>query len=168
MSAFNNGGTFSATTKPAALLEIAKRLSDIETANSTPDVPLNNVTITFDLEANTAAIAATLPIQPTISPSGQIVISAVNYIGPGGSYQPGANGDLHTAHWPGLFLEVAQLVGGAEKAVTVNQPNNVTIAMDLEGQTATVTAALPISATISANGSLNVAAADYLPDEIPA
>lgn len=70
MSIFNNGGTFLATTKPAALLEIAKRLSDVETANSTPDVPLNNVTITFDLEANTAAIAATLPIQPTISPAG--------------------------------------------------------------------------------------------------
>lgn len=60
------------------------------------------------------------------------------------------------------------MVGGAEKEVTVNQPNNVTIAMDLEGQTATVTATLPISALLNEDGSLKVMAIDYLPGEIAA
>lgn len=82
MSTFNNGGgSLNATTKPAALVEVAHQLSNAEKAGSTVDNPINNITITFDLEANSAAIAATIPVAATLNSAGNLVITASDYLG---------------------------------------------------------------------------------------
>lgn len=163
MSTFNNGGgSLKATTKPGALLEVAHQLSNAEKTASTADNPVNNLTITFDLEANIAALAATLPIAATLNSVGNLVIAASDYLGGAASFNAGA-GDLRATTMPSAFLEVAQIVAGSEQAIVSNTPNNVTIAMDLEGGTATVTAGLPITTVTDATGKVIVTAADYLP-----
>lgn len=163
MSTFNNGsGQIQSTNLPAALLELAEVLSLQEALLSTIDAPLTNITVTLDLEANSAGITASLPIAATINTSGNIVLAATNYIA-SSTYVVGSGGDIRATSVPGAFLEIAQLVSAAELAVAVNPPNNVTIAFDLEGQLATVTAALPISAAIDASGKILTTATDYLP-----
>lgn len=163
MSTFNNGGgSLKATTKPAALLEVAHQLSNAEKAASTADEPINNITITFDLEANTAAIAATIPVAAGLNSAGNLVISASDYLGGTAPFNAGA-GDLKATNLSAAFMEVAQIVAGSEQAIAANTPNNVTLAMDLEGGTATITSALPITTVTDATGKVIVTAADYLP-----
>lgn len=60
-------------------------------------------------------------------------------------------------------MEMAQIVAGSEQVIPNNTPNNVTIAMDLEGNTATITAALPIVTETDASGKVIITASDYLP-----
>lgn len=164
MSTFNNTATgLQATTKPAALLELAVLLSECEKNASTTDNPLNNIAITFDVEAGSAAIAATLPIIASLSQLGQIVVSAANYLGAEYVFNGNPNSDIRASHPPGAFLEMAQLVAVSEQAVTINPPNNVTISMDLEGSTATITIALPFTVGTNANGQPVIVATDYLP-----
>jgi len=165
MSVFNNGGgTLKATTKPGALLEVAHSLSNAEKAASTPDNPVNNITITLDLEANTAALAATLPVAATLNAAGEVVIAAGDYLSGAAPFNGGTGGDLKAVNMPAAFLETAQVVAGSEQAVAVNTPNNVTISMDLEAQIATITAGLPITTTIDATtGKVIVTPTDYLP-----
>lgn len=165
MSTFNNNlGPLSSNTKPKAFLEIALVLAALEARASTTENPLNSINVTFDAEARTSSIAATVPISASLNPAGQVVIQAENYLGADYPFS-GNGGDLKATSYPGAFLEMAQIVAAAEKAVTVNQPNNVTISFDLEGGIATVTAALPISININANGEPVVVATDYLPTQ---
>lgn len=164
MSNFNNSGTgLRSTNIPAAFLELAVFLSETERTASTAENPLNNITITFDAEARSAAIAATLPIKAILSESGQIVVSAINYLGATYVFNGNANSDIRATHPPAAFLEMAQIVAGAEQKVTVNQPNNITISMDLEAGTATITAALGFIVTINATGQPIITVVDYLP-----
>lgn len=163
MSTFNNGGgALHSTNKPQALLEMAHALASTERAASTADVTLNNITISMDLEAQTATIAATLPIAAALNSSGQVVVTASNYLS-ASAFNPGSGGDLHATNYPAAFLEVAQIVAGAEQAVATNQPNNVTIAFDLEAGAAAISASLPISSSIDSSGKISVVASDYLP-----
>ncbi|MEH2146255.1 hypothetical protein [Nostoc sp.] len=162
MSTFNNGGgTLKSTNKPAAFLEIAHLVNEVERAASTVDVALDNVTINYDTGARTAVISATLPVAGSISSSGQIVITSSNYLS-GSIFNPGIGGDVKGANYPGAFLEVAQLLSASEKAITPTPPNNITIAFDLEELTATITATLPIVPTLDGSGKPVFTATDYL------
>lgn len=63
---------------------------------------------------------------------------------------------------PGQLLMVAQGIQALELAIDpATRPNNVTITPDLENGTATITATIPISPTVSANG-ITFTAVDYL------
>ncbi len=162
MSTFNSGGgTLKSANKPQALLEMAHALASTERAASTTDIPLNNITISMDLEAQTAAVTCTLPIAAALNNSGQVVVTASDYLS-GYAFNPGS-GDLRAINYPAAFLEVAQTVAVAEKAVVTNPPNNITIAFDLEAGTAAISATLPVISAIDANGKISVAATDYLP-----
>lgn len=164
MSAFNNGGgSLKSSNKAAALMEVALYLGDAERQASTIDNPINNITIGFDTDARTATITATLPIGSTLNPSGQVVISASDYLGGGFAFNGGAGGDLKATHPAAAFLEMAQIVSASEQSITVNTPNNVTIALDLEGNSAAVAATLPITVSVDGNGRALITATDYLP-----
>lgn len=77
---FNNGnGELESTHKTAALLELAQKVQAAELVKPVDARP-NNLTITFDLEAATAAVDATLPITVTSNPSGAIVVTANDYL----------------------------------------------------------------------------------------
>lgn len=163
MSVFLPGssGAVKSTNIPAAFLELAHALDAAEKAASTPDTPINNITLTFDLAAGNVAMAATVPIRATLSSTGQVVLAASNYLGTAVAFGDGST--LKTNNYPAAFLELAQIVNAAEQAIVENPPNNVTLAFDLETQTATVTAALPINSTVDATGKIVFAATDYLP-----
>ncbi|MFK0733475.1 MAG: hypothetical protein ACIWVG_20365 [Gloeotrichia echinulata HAB0833] len=159
MSTFNNGGgTLKSINKPAAFLEIAHLINEAERAASTVDVTLDNVTVTYDTGARTASISATLPVGGNINSGGQIVISATNYLG-SSAFNPGTSGELKAANYPAAFLELAQLLASAESLTTTN---NISISIDLEGLTATVSATLPVVPTIDASGRPLFTASDYI------
>lgn len=163
MSIFNNGGgSLKSTTIPAALLEVANLLAVSEAAASATDDPLNNISVTFDLEARLAQITATLPINISTGNAGNFYGGASNYIGEAAVYVPGT-GDLKSIDLPAAFLEMAIMTNLAEKAVVIDPPSNVTIALDLENLVATVTASLPISMSVNANGEIVSQAVDDLP-----
>lgn len=73
------GDNLNSTHKPALLLEAALSLQSSELATPIETRP-NNVTVTFDSEAGTAALTATLPITVTVDDAGKAVIQAVDYI----------------------------------------------------------------------------------------
>lgn len=163
MSTFNNGGgTLKSTNKPAAFLEIAHLINETERSASTVDVTLDNVTVAYDTGARTSSISATLPIGASVNSSGQIVVSATNYLG-GTAFNPGASGELKAISYPAAFLELAQIVAAAEQAITPTAVNNVTIAIDLEGLSATVTATLPVVPSLDSAGKPVFTATDYIP-----
>ena len=67
------------TNQPAALLELAAQLQASEFTVPEETRP-NNVTIAVDADAGTASIAATLPVTLSLDSSGQMVITATDYI----------------------------------------------------------------------------------------
>ncbi|MEA5516205.1 hypothetical protein [Nodularia sp. UHCC 0506] len=69
------------TTKPAGLLELAHLLQADELAIGVDTRP-DNVNITYDAEAGTATVAATLPITFALDASGKPVATAVDYLAP--------------------------------------------------------------------------------------
>jgi hypothetical protein len=72
--------------------------------------------------------------------------------------------DIKSTNKVAGLLEIAQLLQAAELAVPEEtRPNNVSISIDLETGTASVTATLPVSAVVSSTGTIVVAATDYIP-----
>lgn len=69
----------SSINQPAALLELATQLQTSELSVPEETRP-NNVTITVDADAGTASVAATLPITLSLDTSGQMVVTASDYI----------------------------------------------------------------------------------------
>ncbi|MFQ4134804.1 hypothetical protein PGN35_000630 [Nodosilinea sp. PGN35] len=59
-----------ATTLEAQVLEVATALGELEKAQSTDNVPLNNVTIDTDLENNLVTITISLPVAIATTASG--------------------------------------------------------------------------------------------------
>lgn len=163
MSTFGPGssGILNSTNIPAAFLEMAYLLNEAEKGLSTPDNPVNNITITFDLEAGTAAVAATLPVLSSSATNGTITLAAEDYIDNPISFGTGST--LKSSSYSGAFIEIAQLLSAAEANVTVNPVNNITVAFDLEARSATVAASLPIISQKTAQGRIEVVASDYLP-----
>lgn len=73
------GDDLNSVHKPGLLLEAALSLQASELAIPAETRP-NNVTVTFDSEAATATLTATLPISVAVNGTGQAVIQAVDYI----------------------------------------------------------------------------------------
>lgn len=164
MSTFTNtGSSLKSTNKPAALLELAHALANAERIASTPEAPLNNISIAFDLEGRTAAITASLPLAASISGTGAIVVNGANYIGGSGSAFVPGTGELKSTHLPAAFLELVETVNLAELAVTTNPPNNVSVTLDLENLTAAISASLPLTTAVDGTGKVVTTATDYLP-----
>lgn len=77
---------------------------------------------------------------------------------------PLAAGEIKSTDKPSALLELAQMVQAAELTVPEEtRPNNVTIAIDGETGTATVTATLPVTFTTDSTGKIVVDAVDYIP-----
>ncbi|NEQ50330.1 MAG: hypothetical protein F6K11_09390 [Leptolyngbya sp. SIO3F4] len=68
-----------ATTVEGQFLDIARELQVLEAAQSTDEIPLNNVQIDTDIEAGTVTITATLPI--TLGgTAGALTVTAGEYL----------------------------------------------------------------------------------------
>jgi hypothetical protein len=72
--------------------------------------------------------------------------------------------DIKSVNKVAGLLEMAQLLQAAELTVPEEtRPNNVSISIDLEAGTASITATVPVSTVISPTGTIVVAATDYIP-----
>lgn len=164
MSVFTNtGSTLKSSTKPAALLELAHALANAERLASTAELTLNNISIAFDLEGRTASITASLPLSASVTGTGAILVTASNYITGAGSTYTVGTGELKSTHLPAAFLELVEIINLAESAVAPNPPNNVSVALDLEGLLATISASLPLTTAVDGTGKVVTSAVDYLP-----
>lgn len=75
-------GTIKSTNIPSALLEMVQiaQTSELAFNVANPDTPVNNVTVTYDSEAGTATVTATLPIAVSLGVDGRPIIDAVDYL----------------------------------------------------------------------------------------
>ena len=170
MSTFNPGadGSLKSLQLPAAFFELCRMLDAAEQQRngSNPGLPAKrNLNTTVSFETGTIAVAATIPIKPSINADGSIEITAQDYLG--GTYttfNKGTGGTLTSGNLISAFLETANILAAAEKAITPveNQPNNLQIDFNLEQGSATVSANLPFTSLGAASGDVTIHAIDYL------
>jgi hypothetical protein len=76
---------------------------------------------------------------------------------------PAPIGNISSTHKAAALLEIAASLQESELAVPeASRPNNVSVTLDLEGQTASITATLPVSFALT-NGKIETTATDYIP-----
>lgn len=160
-------GTLKATTLPSALFDAARALDAAENLRNgaNPGLPpKRNIATTISLDTGTISIAATIPFNTSLGPAGQSILVPSDYLGAPYSDFIDGGGQLNSAHIIGAFVETAQTVAAAEKAIqpVEDQPNNVQIAVDFETQTITVSAELPFNTASEADGDVVIKAIDYL------
>lgn len=160
------GSSLKADTIPGALVEAALLVDAAEKARNgaNPGItPKNNVSLTFSSDDGTANIAATIPADITVGSDGSVKYLAKDYLG--GTYAAFTAGGAVTAtSVMAAFVQVAQILSAAEKAIqpAEDQPNFIQVDSSSEAGTITVTAALPFTSTIDASGNLTIIALDYL------
>ncbi|WP_414529117.1 hypothetical protein [Nodularia chucula] len=72
-------GLIKSNNKPAGLLEVALLLQKDELALPEDTRP-DNVSVSFDTDAQTATISATIPITFELNPQGEFVATGVEYL----------------------------------------------------------------------------------------
>lgn len=160
------GSSLKSDNLPAAVLEAALLLDSAEKTRNgaNPGIQAkNNISINFGSDEGTCTIAATIPVDVTVGSSGAIQYAAKDYLG--STYTTfTAGGDVTAANRVAAFIQVAQLLSAAEKAVqpVEDQPNNITVESSSENGSITVAANLPVTATIDNSGNVTFAAVDYL------
>lgn len=159
------GSSLKSTNIPAAFLETALLLDAGEKARNgaNPGIaPKNNVTISLGVDEGVANITATLPADTTVSATG-INYNAKDYLG--GSYAAfTAGGDVTSTSTMDALVQVGSILAAAEKTIqpVEDQPNNIQIESSSENGTITITAALPVTATVNTDGTVKFTAIDYL------
>ncbi|MEM9926769.1 MAG: hypothetical protein AAF915_23980 [Cyanobacteria bacterium P01_D01_bin.50] len=77
---------------------------------------------------------------------------------------PFAQSDLSSATQPAALLELAFQLQASEITIPEEtRPNNVTITVDAEEGTASISATLPVSFSLDASGQPVLTATDYIP-----
>lgn len=77
---------------------------------------------------------------------------------------PFAQTDLNSDNQPAALLELAFQLQATELTIPEEtRPNNLTISVDAEEGTASVTATLPVTFSLDANGQPVLTATDYIP-----
>jgi hypothetical protein len=167
MSAIDTtGSSLKSDTLPAAVLEAALLVDAAEKTRNgaNPGIAAkNNVSINFVSDDGTCAIAATIPVDVTVATSGAIQYAAKDYLG--NNYTPfTAGGDVTATNRIAAFVQVAQMLSAEEKSVqpTEDQPNNITVESSSESGAITISATLPVTATIDSAGRVTFEAVDYL------
>ncbi|MBW4471018.1 MAG: hypothetical protein KME45_11535 [Stenomitos rutilans HA7619-LM2] len=160
------GSSLKSTHLPSALLETALLLDAAEKGRNgaNPGIaPKNNITITFNADDGTCAIAAAIPVDVTVGSGGALTYAAKDYLG--SSYTTfTAGGDVTASNVIAAFVQVAQILSAAEKAISPieDQPNNITVDSSSETQTITIAANLPVVSSINSSGNVLFSATDYL------
>jgi hypothetical protein len=166
MSAINTtGSSLKADTKASAFLEACLLLDNAEKARNSANpgiAPKNNVSVTFSSEEGLAQITIQLPAAPTSTGAG-LVYSPTDYLGGVyGAFTSG--GDVTAVTIMSAVSQVAHILSAAEKAVqpVEDQPNNVQIESSSENGFITITATVPVTQSIDADGNIKFVALDYV------
>jgi hypothetical protein len=165
-SIITTGSSLNSDTLPAAFLEAALFLDAGEKLRNgaNPGItPKSFVTASFSADEGVVTIAASLPVDVTVSADGAVSYTAKDYLG--GTYAAFTAGGAVTATTRmAALVQVAQLLSAAEKAVqpVEDQPNFLQLESSSESGTISINAALPVSSSIDANGNVLFTAIDYL------
>lgn len=154
MAAFNNGGgDLTATTLEAAFIEIALNCLSADQDLTTPTGNVSD-----DIAANGASttISATLPVTQSLV-AGKIQLTAVDYLSL--PFDPGQGGTLVSTTWPAALLEITSRMQSLEIAQNLNV---ITMTLNVDAGTATITAPLGLTRTIGAGGTQVLSANTYL------
>jgi hypothetical protein len=154
----------------ALLIQTEERVSlaneAVLTTNSIT-VP-DNVQITADLNGDTATVnIPALPIQ-TVLASGSIKIDAVDYLAPIEAVAPAVDAsltvtgsDLTKTNKVQALLELAQLIQ-QDEALDAELANNLTMSINLDGVTATITGTFAMTPSVNAHGKIEFNMTNYL------
>lgn len=166
MSAINTvGSSLKADYKAAAFLESCLLLDTAEKARNSANpgiAPKNNVSVTFSSEEGVAQIAIQLPAAPAATGAG-LVYAPTDYLG--GAYAAfTAGGEVTATTAMAAVSQVAHILSAAEKAVqpVEDQPNNVQIESSSETGFINITATVPYTQSIDADGNIKIVALDYV------
>jgi hypothetical protein len=168
MSAYTpTGSDLNSTTKASALVEVVRKLNDAEALRNAanPGVAAkNNISMTASFDTRTISITATMPFTRTFGLQGQSIITYNDYLGGSYSAFTVGTGDAKSPLLQGALVQIAQIVSGAELAVTpdTDRPNNVQITDDYETSTTTITINMPFTPSFGANGEITITALDYV------
>ena len=152
------GSTLQSVTLEAAVMEISQLLQDAESAEGENN---NNMSVNYFTGDNTVQIQAVMPIEQTVSSTGEIQFVGVNYI-PTTTWTAG--GDVKSTNLAAACLEMFQKLQIEEKSL-VSNPNNITVTYDTETLLATINAEFSVEFQVDApTGNVRIIAVPYLAD----
>ena len=159
------GGTLKSTKLVSAFVEAVTLLANAENAVLEAVRPAN-VAIAADLRAKTTEITLALPITVAMGTNGQPVIAAFDYLTPlavsgGSSTFVDGGSELNSANLVAVVWELANKVSLLDSTLT-DGTNRVTIAMDLDGGLANITANFETLVTIDSTGKPVIDEVDYV------
>jgi hypothetical protein len=154
-------------TKAGAFVEVIRKLNDAEATRNAANpgvAPRNNISMTADFDARTINITATLPFTRTLNSTGQTVLTYNNYLGGSFSAFTPGTGDAKSTLLQGAVAEIAQILSGAELAITpdTDRPNNIQITDDYELSQTAITATIPFTPSFGSAGEITITALDYV------
>ncbi len=165
-SIVTTGSSLKSGTIPAALFEAALFLDNAEKARNGANpglAPKSNVAVTLSSDEGIISITAALPAEVSLDATGSLSYNAKDYLGGVyGAFTPG--GDITVATAMDALVVVAQKLSIAEKLVqpVEDQPNFIQVESSSESGVITITATLPYTAVILANGRVEISMIDYL------
>lgn len=168
MSAYvSTGSSLDSTTKASALVEVIRKLNDAEALRNAANpgvAPKNNISMVADFDSRTIAITATMPFTRTFGTQGQSILTYNDYLGGSYSAFTVGTGDALSPLLQGAVVQIAQIVSGAELAVTpdTDRPNNVQITDDYELSVTVISVNMPFTPSFGSGGEITITALDYV------
>ncbi|NEU76946.1 hypothetical protein PI95_031735 [Hassallia byssoidea VB512170] len=154
---------FKTTTAEAHLLEIITYLQDKELDITSNPSNKDFVQVTYNLNSMIAIGNFAIPANQSISGSGNIITTAINYL-EGIDFNPGDGGTFKSLTWSEYFLEVITYlqIKEADPTKNPNSDNNVLSNYDADDKRYTGSITLPIVVTFNDLGLPVIRAKEYL------
>lgn len=163
----NTGSNLKSDFLAGAFVESCRLLNQAEAARNAANLGVaakNNITMSASFDNNVFTISAALPVSVALDTSGKPVIDVTDYLGSTFSAFVVGTGAAKSTDLPSLVLEMAQKLSAAEKSVSpvTDQPDNIQIDISLETGLATISANIPYTPSIDADGAVTLTAQDYV------
>lgn len=157
------GGTIKSVTVEGQLQELCLYLQIAENSAISNPNQINNFSITHSPDTGSFTAAYTLPVQQSISASGQVIYSASDYL-ERLAFIAGNNGTFKSASAAGYFMEVVIHAQNLERQSVKNPTNRngITGTFNSDSTVFSGSIDLPISISIESDGSIKYTASEYL------
>ena len=152
-------GTLKATTAEGQILELLTILQKLEKEKDAED----RVQITYNINTFSVTGSFSIPAIQQINPSGQLVISAFEYI-KDIAFNPGRNGTLKSTTATQYLIELVIYlqIGEQNPKANPNNENRISAQYDTDEKLFTGTVNLGMSVDADGSGRIVVSAVEYL------
>lgn len=160
-----SGATIKSGTAEGQLIETIAFIKSQEQLASRNPKGSNAVQMSFNLGTLQASLSFTMPAQPGINTLGQPITTADIYLQNTG-FIPGTGGTFVSTTPEAYLLEVATYIQMQEQLANKNPEgvSNVSSVFDADELTFSGNATIPIEVALTSDGSIQVAADEYLRD----